>query len=89
VRSRRWLLQGALEWERGRPDRALKAWRRAEATAAAMEMPFERAKARYEIARHGGAGDERAAYLAGAAATFEELGARQMLRRVRQAEATR
>ncbi|MEA2141595.1 MAG: hypothetical protein QOI64_25 [Solirubrobacteraceae bacterium] len=89
VRSRRWLLQGALEWEHGRRDGALKAWRRAEATAAAMEMPFERAKARYEIARRGGAGAERAAYLAGAAATFDELGAQQMLRRVREAEASR
>lgn len=84
VRPRRWLLQGLLEWHRGERDKAFAAWRRADATAAGMNMPFERARARFEIARHGGAGAERAAYLDQAAETFRELGAAYMLRRVRE-----
>jgi class 3 adenylate cyclase/tetratricopeptide (TPR) repeat protein len=87
VRSRRWLLQGLLEWEQGRPERAHAAWQRAEATAVRMDMPYERARAQYEIARHGGAGARRDALLADAAATLERLGALQMLRRVREAQA--
>ena len=87
VRSRRWLLQGLLEWEQGRPERAHAAWQRAEATAVSMDMPYERARAQYEIARHGGAGATREAVLADAAATLERLGALQMLRRVRKAQA--
>jgi class 3 adenylate cyclase/tetratricopeptide (TPR) repeat protein len=84
VRPRRWLLQGLLEWHRGERDKAFEAWRRADATAARMNMPFERARARFELARHGGAGAERAAYLEQAAKTFSELGAAYMLRRVRE-----
>ena len=87
VRSRRWLLQGLLDWAHGRPDRARAAWRRAEATAVSMDMPYERARAQYEIARHDGAGAGREALLADAAATLERLGALEMLRRVREAQA--
>jgi class 3 adenylate cyclase/tetratricopeptide (TPR) repeat protein len=83
VRPRRWLLQGLLEWHRGERDKAFGAWRRAGATAARMNMPFEGARARFEIARHGG-GAERAVYLDHAADTFSELGAAYMLRRVRE-----
>ena len=83
VAPRRWLLEGLLEWQRGRTDRARTAWLRAEKVAAKMEMPFERARARYEIARHGIAPDSRDLLLADAARTFEELGAGHMLRRVR------
>jgi class 3 adenylate cyclase/tetratricopeptide (TPR) repeat protein len=86
VRSRRWLLQGLLEWEKGRRERAHKAWRRAEGIAESMDASYERARAQYEIARHDGAGAGRDAYLAAAAATLEELGALQMLRRVREAQ---
>jgi eukaryotic-like serine/threonine-protein kinase len=87
VRSRRWLLQGLLDWEHGRPDGARSAWRRAEATAVSMDMPYERARAQYEIARHDGPGPRREALLADAAATLERLGALEMLRRVREAQA--
>jgi class 3 adenylate cyclase/tetratricopeptide (TPR) repeat protein len=86
VRSRRWLLQGLLDWEQGHRDRAHRAWRRAEATAVSMDAPYDRARVQYEIARHGGAGGGREAYLADAAATLEWLGAMQMLRRVREAQ---
>ena len=89
VAPRRWLLQGLLDWQRGRPDRARDAWRRAERTATRMDMPFERARARYEIARHGGAGGERDALLHDAARTFESLGADYMLRRVREQQPER
>jgi class 3 adenylate cyclase/tetratricopeptide (TPR) repeat protein len=85
VRSRRWLLQGKLDWEADRPERARRAWRRAEATAVSIDAQYELARARYEIARHGGAGAEQQAYLGDAAATLERLGALQMLRRVREA----
>jgi len=88
VRARRWLLQGLLEWERGDPLRARKAWRRAETTALTLDVPYERAGARYEIARHAPPSAERDAYLADAAATFEALGARRNLRRVREAQET-
>jgi class 3 adenylate cyclase/tetratricopeptide (TPR) repeat protein len=84
VRPRRWLLQGLLEWHRGEGEKAFQAWRRADATAARMDMPFERARARFEIARHGGGGAERGDLLEQAARTFDELGARYMLRRVRE-----
>jgi tetratricopeptide (TPR) repeat protein len=86
VRPRRWLLSGLLEWERGNGDSALAHLRRAEETAARMDMPFERARARYEIARRGGAGAQRASYLEDAARTFHSLGAGLMLARVRDAQ---
>jgi class 3 adenylate cyclase/tetratricopeptide (TPR) repeat protein len=86
VRSRRWLLQGKLDWEAGRPERAHRSWRRAEAAALSMDAQYELARARYEIARHGGAGAARRAYLSDAAARLERLGALQMLRRVREAQ---
>ncbi len=86
VRARRWLLSGLLAWERGNADSALADLRRAEETAARMDMPFERARARYEIARRGGAGAERASYLEDAARTFRSLGAGLMLARVREAQ---
>jgi tetratricopeptide (TPR) repeat protein len=84
VAPRRWLLQGLLDWELGRRDSAHTAWRRAERLAARTDMPFERARARYEIARHGGAPGARELLLADAARTFQRLGAHHMLRRVRE-----
>jgi class 3 adenylate cyclase/tetratricopeptide (TPR) repeat protein len=87
VRSRRWLLEGLLAWAEGDHDAARERWRRAEAVAVRTGTHFELARARYEIARHGDAAAQRRAYLADAAATFERLGALQMLRRVREAQA--
>jgi class 3 adenylate cyclase/tetratricopeptide (TPR) repeat protein len=87
VRSRRWLLEGLLAWEEGDHDGARERWRRAEAVAMRKGTGYEVARARYEIARHGAADAERRAYLADAAATFERVGALQMLRRVRDAQA--
>jgi eukaryotic-like serine/threonine-protein kinase len=87
VRSRRWLLEGLLAWEEGDHDKARERWRRAEAVAVRKGTHFELARARYEIARHDDAAAQRRAYLADAATTFERLGALQMLRRVRDAQA--
>jgi hypothetical protein len=86
VRSRRWLLQGLLDWEQGASERARKAWQRAEAIAAEMDTPYERARAQYEQARHDLGGVHGEAVLAEAEATFERLGALRMLRRVREAQ---
>jgi tetratricopeptide (TPR) repeat protein len=87
VRPRRFVLQGLLEWQRGDHDGAIRTWRRSERLAARKDMPFERARARYEIARHGGAGSHRDAWLEDASDTFRALGASQMVRRVREAQA--
>lgn len=84
VRSRRWLLQGLLEWEQGDPESARKAWQQAEAIAAEMATPYERARAQYELARRDPDAGRREAVLAEAQATFEQLGALRMLRRVRE-----
>jgi eukaryotic-like serine/threonine-protein kinase len=86
VRSRRWLLEGLLAWAEGDHSAARERWRRAEAIALRKGTRFELARARYEIARHSDA-VERGAYLTDAATTFERLGALQMLRRVREAQA--
>jgi len=80
IRPRRWLLAGLLEWERGHPEAARRAWRKAEAVATAMEMEYDIARARLELVRHDVAGHERNALLAAATATFERLGAVQQLR---------
>ena len=82
VRPRRSLLAGRLEWERGRHDRAVKAWRKAEAVAKAMSMDYDVARARLELVRHG-AGD--ASMQAQAIATFEALGADHHLQIARNA----
>jgi tetratricopeptide (TPR) repeat protein len=87
VRARRWLLEGLLAWEDGDRAAARRRWRRAEAVAVEKGSAFELARARFEIARHGAPASQRDAHLAYAATTFERLGALQMLRRVRDAQA--
>jgi tetratricopeptide (TPR) repeat protein len=81
IRARTAFLRGLLLWERGRRRRALRAWRKAERIALEMGVPSEVARARFEIARHGCAGDDRETYLAEAAETFRRLGADHLLRR--------
>jgi tetratricopeptide (TPR) repeat protein len=79
IRSRRLLLLGRLHWERERPKRALRSWRKAEAVADRLATEYDLARARLEIVRHDLAGSEREDLLAGAVATFEALGARHQL----------
>jgi hypothetical protein len=81
IRSRRWLLIARLEWERGRSRRALRSWRRADATARQLGGDYDLARAGLEIVRQGLAGAERERLLADAIATFEQLGATRELRR--------
>jgi class 3 adenylate cyclase/tetratricopeptide (TPR) repeat protein len=80
IRARRLLLVGRLQWERGRPKRALRAWRRAEALAQQPGMEYDLARARLQIVRHDLAGPRRDALLAAAIETFDELGAIRQLR---------
>jgi tetratricopeptide (TPR) repeat protein len=82
VRPRRATLLGRVEWERGRRRRAARLWRRAESMAARADMDYELARTRVELVRHDVAGAERENMLAGAAQTFERLGAWRELERV-------
>lgn len=74
VRPRAWLLRGMLHLRRGESGKALHAFRRAEAIAVAMDMPFEQARALCEIGRLE-EGEARASSGAAAAVIFERLGA--------------
>jgi tetratricopeptide (TPR) repeat protein len=85
IRPRRWLLRGRLEWECGRRGPAVRAWRKAEAVALAMEMDYDVARARLELVRKGVAGAEASAFRADAIGTFERLGANHHLRIAREA----
>jgi hypothetical protein len=46
-----WLVRGGNQWVGGRRDQALKSWQRAQATASAMDMPYEARLAERELAR--------------------------------------
>lgn len=83
VRPRHWLLAGLLEYERGRRDAALRAWRKAEAIATRLGMEYDTARARLEIVHHGLAGHDRDALWTDALATFERLGAGHQLQLAR------
>ena len=74
VRPRSWLLRGLLHLQRKQPARALKAFHLAESIAIEMDMPFERARALYEIGRYSD-GAMRASHLSTAAEIFKRLGA--------------
>jgi class 3 adenylate cyclase/tetratricopeptide (TPR) repeat protein len=84
IRPRRLLLLGRLEWERGERERAVRMWRKAESVALAMDMDYDAARARLELARHGAAGG-RDSLLADAIGTFARLGAERHLRIARAA----
>jgi class 3 adenylate cyclase/tetratricopeptide (TPR) repeat protein len=74
VRPRTWLLRGLLHRQLDQPTHALKAFQKAERIAVEKDMPFERARALLEIARHGN-GALRASQLSAAAGIFRNLGA--------------
>ena len=66
VRARRWLLEGLLEWARGRPRRGARALApRRGGRAARRGRRFELARARFEIARHSDGAGRRARRLPG------------------------
>jgi eukaryotic-like serine/threonine-protein kinase len=47
-----WLYQGLYEWLAGKPGQAYKAWSQSLAAAERLGMPYQQARAHYEIGRH-------------------------------------
>jgi tetratricopeptide (TPR) repeat protein len=71
-----WIYQGLLDWRGGRKARAQQAWGRALEAAQELGMPFEEARARYELGRHLPAQDpERQAHLGCACELFAQIDA--------------
>jgi class 3 adenylate cyclase/tetratricopeptide (TPR) repeat protein len=70
------LVGGCLAWNRGRPRLAQKLWRRSATAAERLRMPYEQARARYELGLHlPPAHPERSDQRRRATAIFEALGA--------------
>jgi serine/threonine protein kinase/tetratricopeptide (TPR) repeat protein len=83
------LARGSEAWLSGRAAAATEAWRMALAEAEQLEMPFEQARARFELGRHLGQQEPaRRDHLLRARAIFSELGAVDDVARV-QAELDR
>ena len=75
---------GLRAWLRGRRSRAFRLWRRSLTLAEALQMPYERARAAFEIGRHlAPDADGRRHHLHQAADLFERLGAAADLERAR------
>jgi len=72
---RYWVLQGMVEWLKGRSARAFKAWDKGLREAQRLGMPFEEGLAAYQIGRHLAAADvARRSHLERARAVFARLG---------------
>lgn len=70
------LTKGRYQWAQGKQNPAISSWRRAERAASALEMPYERALALYEIgSRLLSADATRRAHLQEASEEFHKLGA--------------
>ncbi|HEY53701.1 MAG TPA: hypothetical protein G4N94_09615, partial [Caldilineae bacterium] len=68
-------------WRRGKERRALKVWRQAIASAAKLNMPYDQARAQYELGRHLSEQDpERERTLNDARQGFKDVGATYDLR---------
>jgi hypothetical protein len=86
-RARAALWEGCTQWLVGRHRRAWAAWRRSLAEAERFALPYEAARAHYEIGRRLKAGDPaRRDHLARAAEGFSRIGSNPDLRRVSAAE---
>jgi tetratricopeptide (TPR) repeat protein len=69
------LWSGLLAWLSGRKRRAMQSWRAAISAGRALGLPYEQARAHFEIARHLPPDDhQRLAHLDSARALFEQLG---------------
>jgi hypothetical protein len=83
-----WLYQGLYEGLAGKPEQAYKAWSQSLASAERLGMPYQQARAHYEIGRHlpsgqkGGGGLNYQAHLQRAYDLFAELEAAYDLARV-------
>jgi hypothetical protein len=49
---RLWYYRGTWDWLSGRPRRALKAWKKSLELSQQMDLPYEQARAHWEIGRH-------------------------------------
>lgn len=85
-RPRAWLHQGLCHWLEGKPQQARRAWAKSLSLARRMEMPYEEARAYYELGCHLSPGDSaRQENLARAAELFTRLGVLYDSGRVREA----
>ncbi len=77
-----WLYQGNLDWLEGKASKAYKSWRKAISLAEQVSMPYELARAHYELGRHSPPDDpQRQKHFQAAVEGFEQLGAAEDLRR--------
>ncbi|HLY25839.1 MAG TPA: protein kinase [Aggregatilineales bacterium] len=77
------LLQGLYEWLDGKQSRAHRSWQKCAALAEKLSMPYHKAQAHFQIARHLEAGDPlRKQHLAQAQEIFTRLGAARDVKRV-------
>ncbi|HEX8201814.1 MAG TPA: hypothetical protein VF590_15165, partial [Isosphaeraceae bacterium] len=84
-RPRSRLCRGLLQWLSGHPARARQSWRRSLGEAECLAMPYEQARAHFEMGRHLGPGDPaRRRHLERAEELFTRLGAAPDLARVRE-----
>ena len=77
-----WLYQGNLDWLEGKASKAYKSWRKAISLAEQVSMPYELARAHYELGRHLPPDDpQRQKHFQAAVEGFQQLGAAEDLRR--------
>jgi DNA-binding SARP family transcriptional activator/predicted ATPase len=85
-RPRAWLYQGLLDWAEGRQNKALQAWKKSLGLAEQMSLPYEAARAHYEIGRHLDVREPaRQIHLQKAVEMFSEMGAKYELQKARDA----
>ncbi|HRQ21906.1 MAG TPA: hypothetical protein PLF42_00635 [Anaerolineales bacterium] len=80
---RAWLHQGLLDWADGRQKKAFAAWEKSLGLAEQMSLPYEAARAYFEIGRHVEVNSTaHQIHLQKAIEMFSELGAKGDLERV-------
>jgi hypothetical protein len=75
AQPRAWLCQGWYNWLAGNPARADRAWQRSLQSAQQLAMPYEQARAHYELGRHATRDVQRQTHLQSACDGFARLGA--------------
>jgi eukaryotic-like serine/threonine-protein kinase len=85
-RPRAWLHQGLLDWAEGRQKKAFGAWEKSLGLAEQMSLPYEAARAHYEIGRHLEVNEPaRQIHLQKAIEMFSEMGVKFELQKARDA----
>jgi DNA-binding SARP family transcriptional activator/predicted ATPase len=88
-RPRAWLHQGLLDWAEGRQKKAFAAWEKSLGLAEQMSLPYEAARAYFEIGRHVEVNSTaRQIHLQKTIEMFSELGAKYELQEARELEQT-